>query len=127
MTPAEFLARFPEFDGLDGIAGPGIQAALDEADPHFDVERWGDLYTQGLGNFVAHTLLMRKKRYDALRNAGDTDPPADAISYKAGDTEIKFSEKLILYKVEKSPYVSTEYGQQYLYLRDIVGAGALAV
>ena len=53
MTPSEFKTQFPEFAAE---TDERVQLFIDRAAPHFDVERWGDLYPDGVAYHVAHEL-----------------------------------------------------------------------
>lgn len=121
MTPAEFRLKFPEFDS---VVTDRVQSFIDQALPHLDVERWGDFYAEGIGNLVAHYLaLAAKNQVRTLNN----DPEDDAIMKKAGDSEIRWSEKVAVLQITKSTLLATPYGQQYMTLRKLIGLGGVSV
>ena len=121
MTPAEFRLKFPEFDS---VVTDRLQSVVDQALPHLDVERWGGFYAEGLSNLVAHYLAMAAKNHARTLN---NDPEDDAIVKKAGDTEIKWSEKVAVLQITKSTLMATPYGQQYMTLRKMIGLGGVSV
>lgn len=121
MTPTEFKTQFPEFASETDAR---VQLFIDKAAPHFDVDRWGDLYADGAANFVAHSL--------ALANAQTAQGGAvqamtnDNLTKKVGDVQVA-KDTGLLNKQADNPFYRTLYGQQYLYLRRQVGMGALSV
>lgn len=121
MTPSDFKLAFPEFQSM---ADQDIQFWIDRVAPHFDVERWDDLYEEGVGNLVAHYITVSKQQ---TAKAQANDPNADAVVLKAGDTEVRFSERIKVLQIERSPLVRTDYGQQYAYLSRLVGRGAISI
>lgn len=121
MTPAEFKAIFPSFDGETDAR---VQYAIDSAAPFFDVARWENLYTQGLVNYVAHTLTMTAVAAVVVGGvAGVSDV---ATTKKVGDVSVTKSDAMVE-KLAKNPYLRTVYGQEYYRLSRMVGMGAIAV
>lgn len=121
MTPAEFKTRFPEFAST---ADARVQLFIDDADPLFDVERWGDLYSAGLANLVAHELVMANTQTAAAGSAAKL--AGDTITKKVGDVQVT-KDTMLLNKQADNPYLRTFYGQKYLTYRKLVGMGAVAV
>jgi hypothetical protein len=121
MTPADFIVVYPEFAAVDPVR---IQFFIDRADPHFDVDRWGDFYDEGLGCYVAHSLAVSAAQ---TAQTQANDPDADAIRRKAADSEIAFSEQVKVLQLKGSPFLRTNYGQQYLDLRRMIGIGGVSV
>jgi len=118
MTPTEFKARYPEFAST---ADAVVAAVIADADPFFDVTRWGDFYAQGLAAFTAHELTIAAAA--ALGDASALD--AAAISQKrVGDVSVSYSVTMMQAGVD-DPYQRTRYGQRYASLRDMVGMGAV--
>ena len=94
MTPSEFKSSFPdgEFNALDGAY---VQRFLDKAVSMFNVSLWGDLYSEGLACFVAHSIVLSKDR----------------------------ASRELQVLMAKDTYMRTDYGQRYCELRDMVGLG----
>lgn len=120
MTPSEFKASFPdgEFNSLDTVY---IQKFLDKADPFFDVERWGDFYSEGLANFVAHKIVLSKARAaNALQADGGnvTEEHVGAVG-QSMDSQL-------LNKQADETCLLTGYGREYVRIRRMVGVGGLA-
>lgn len=120
MTPSEFQSQFPdgEFDTLDDSY---IQKFLDLAAPMFNVARWGGLYSEGLANFVAHSIVMSKAR--AAR--GLQVDGGDVTEQHVGPVGESFNGELQVLFV-KDTFMRTDYGQRYCQLRRLAGMGGLA-
>jgi len=56
ITPDDIRFEFPEFSGLSDLQ---IQSVLDRASRQIQIERWGDLFQDGIKTFTAHTLMVR--------------------------------------------------------------------
>lgn len=120
MTPAEFQTAFPQFENVEV---PILQRHIDDADPFFDVSRWGDKYARGFGNFVAHHLELELRKRGV---APGTSSANDATEKQVGSVRIRRSDKLVEMQAQ-NPFLKTEYGQIYWQLAEQVGAGMLAV
>lgn len=118
MSPSEFKTRYPEFVGE---ADPRIQLFIDESIPHLDQDRWGDLYTQGLGLYVAHSLAWE----NAIAGTGSSSVDDDT-SVSVGDVTISKSADVAKSQMDND-LLRTPYGQRFNRLRKMVGAGAVAL
>ncbi len=121
MTPAEFKLQFPEFVA---VADERVQLYITRSDPYFDVARWGDFYTEGVGYWVAHSLTL---------SASPTSTSGTGMGHqntvtgkKVGEVQVNKSVTLVQVGMD-NPYMRTGYGQEFLRLRKMVGIGALAV
>lgn len=114
MTPAEFKVRYPEFASE---TDPRVQMFLDEAIPHLDEARWDDLYVQGLGLYVAHSL--------ALANADVGADIGNDTNVKVGDVSISKDASVVKAQMENE-FMRTTYGQRYWQMARLVGAGGVA-
>lgn len=121
MTPAQFKARFPEFDHE---TSPRIQLFIDEAAAFFDVARWDALYPVGLANLVAHELTLANLQ--TVQAAGAAALGNDDASVRVGDVSVSKDGALLKAQAE-NPYLRTMYGQRYLSYRKLIGIGACAV
>lgn len=121
MTPAEFKARFPEFASE---TDQRVQLFIDDADPLFDQERWGDLYPAGVANLVAHEIVMANAQTVAAGKLSKLS--TDTLTKKVGDVQVG-KDTMLLNKQAENPYLRTLYGQKYLNYRKIVGLGAVSV
>lgn len=121
MTPSEFKTLFPEFSGE---SDQRVQLFIDRAAPHFDVERWGDLYSDGVAYFVAHELALANAQ--TAQGGSVQAMTNDTVSKKVGDVQVT-KDAGLLAKQADNPFFRTMYGQKYLYLRKQAGIGALSV
>lgn len=121
MTPSDFKTLFPEFTTETDAR---VQLFIDRADPHFDIERWDDLYPEGVANFVAHNMALANAQTAQGGSVGAMSN--DNMLKKVGDIQV-MKDTGLLNKQAENPFMRTLYGQQYLYLRRIVGMGASAV
>lgn len=118
MTPTEFKARFaPQFASTDPDR---IQQELDDAVPEFDVARWGDRYTRGIGLLVAHRLAVAG--VDPFFGTGS----GSSTTKEVGSVKLTRSTSFNA-KVSNDDLNLTTYGRQFKALVRSVGAGALAV
>lgn len=121
MTPAEFKVRFPEFASE---TDQRVQLFIDDADPLFDQERWGDLYPAGVANLVAHELALANAQ--TAQGGSVASINTDDLTTKVGDVQVT-KDTMLLNKQAENPYLRTFYGQKYLNYRKIVGLGAVSV
>lgn len=117
MTPAEFAAIFPEFSD---IPMESVQKQIDMAQPYFNAARWGSFLSEGMGNLIAHQLAL------SAQNSSSNGLSSDATKKRVGDVEVMNSDAMLLKKAE-NPYMRTLYGQRYLYLMKLIGAGVIVV
>lgn len=114
MTPTEFKVRYPEFNTE---TDQRVQLFLDEAIPHLDQARWDDLYVQGLGLYVAHSL--------ALANADVGADIGNETNVKVGDVSLSKDSSIVKAQMDNEFYRTT-YGQRYWRMAQMVGAGGIA-
>lgn len=120
MDIAQFRIDFPEFadsavytDGMiafwDGIAAKSV-----------DATRWGDLYSQGVALFVAHNITLQSRSI-----AGGGAGVAGAVASKSvGSVSVSY-DNAIAQLSNAGQWALTIYGQQYLQLARLFGAGAV--
>jgi hypothetical protein len=116
MTPAEFKAIIPALAGEDPAL---ITATIALAAPWFAVDRWGDFYSEGLANWVAHTIVTGKPGYAATL-AGD----GAQTDKQVGSVRVGRSAKLLERQAD-DPFLATGYGRRYRYLAKLAGMGAV--
>jgi len=118
MTPLEFKASLPEFAA---IADDVVQRHLTDADPFFDAPTWDGFYSRGLSRFVAHSIIMELVR-GGWKNL--TQAVADNVTSKSISGAVSWSIDASMLQLQmKDPLLKTLYGQEYVYLRDMVGTG----
>ena len=120
MTPSEFQALFADGD-FDTLDGSYIQKFLTMAVPMFNVSRWGSFYSEGLANYVAHSIVMSKQRATRAMQ-----PDSGNVSEQhVGPVGESFDNELLMRQAEDT-YMRSDYGQRYCELRDLVGLGGVA-
>lgn len=121
MTPSEFKTQFPEFAAETDAR---VQLFIDRAAPYFDVDRWGDLYPDGVAYYVAHELALANAQ--TAQGGSVQAMTNDTLTKEVGDVQVT-KDAGLLAKQADNPFYRTLYGQKYLYLRRQVGIGALSV
>ena len=117
-SPSDVKLRYPEFTSTsDDVVG----MVIGDAFPFFDEERWGSFYLQGYCAFVAHQLTV-----NARAAAGAAAASGPVQTKTVGDVSVTYQGGETL-RATDSYFATTSYGQRYLQLRRLVGAGALAV
>ena len=116
MTLAEFKAWFP---GGQFAAVTEISGYLTRATPHFNVDRWGGWYAEGLANWVAHSIVV--DRAEATQSIDEVDADDGIVDSIGPITSRRSSENVEL--MAKNPYMRTTYGRRYRYLARMVGMG----
>ncbi len=120
MTAAEFKVLFPGF-ALETDAR--VTAVIALAAPYFDVTRWGTFYSDGLGNWVAHRIVVDNA--EAAQSTSLVDA-GDATAETFGRISTTRSPELA--KMEAvDPYMRTTYGRRYRHLCRLVGLGGVVV
>lgn len=113
----EFVA--PEFSGLSDSTK---ETALEMAAQRLDPPTWGRLYEQAAAYLAAHLLKLRDRSQQLSQTGGGT---GGIRSIKTGDLSVSFQGSgSNASTMTEEALGSTEYGQQYLSLRDRLAAGA---
>jgi hypothetical protein len=88
-----------------------------------DVERWGDLYTQGLSLFTAHSIVIAKSNVDTEAAGGSAGLGfADMIITTQSVGGVSYSTNTQLLSYEGAGELNaTTYGRQLVELAKIVG------
>ncbi len=120
MTAAEFKARFPQFTSETDAR---VLAVIALAAPYFDVTRWGAFYTDGLANWVAHTIVVDNSEATQSTSVVDAD---DATTETFGPITTARHTELVM-AAAKDPYLRTTYGRRYAQLRRLAGMGGVMV
>lgn len=130
MTVAEYTIEmfkqdFPEF--ADASFDAKITTALELAPPNFDEAVWGDQLRDGLGHWIAFRVAL--KGQIATYGAGFASAASSSEEKTVGKVSVKRSQSQSTSQ-QKGPlsiYGKNAYGQIYLDLVALVGAGAAAV
>ncbi|MGF6878363.1 DUF4054 domain-containing protein [Paraburkholderia sp. MM5477-R1] len=119
ITVADVRARFR--DASEPFDDDEIEVAIADTRPYFDLERWGGFYQRAACALVMHFLAMGRA---AERTGGK--PSLPATSKKAGEVQIGYAAPTFM-TGDDAWLAATTWGQEYLQLRRIVGAGGLVV
>lgn len=122
MTTAEFLAWFPDgrFDEVDEDV---ISAFLTRATPYFNVTRWGTWYNEGVANWVAHSIIVdRAESAESIDEIDSDDSVADSIGPISSSRH-----PANVAAMARDPFMRTNYGRRYCYLKRLVGMGGAVV
>lgn len=115
MTAAQFLLLFPKFTTTDVAV---ISAYIARLAPEFNVARWDDRYSEGLGCAVAHMITVGQ--------ADGTLLEANDITSEETENRKVARDPVLLLKQTVDWWNRSTYGQRYVFLRDnVVGRGAL--
>ncbi len=123
MTVAEFKAAFPAFADVDSDV---VDRHIAASDPFFDTARWENLLDEGLGNFIAHRIVIERRNQAMGVSSGTGDVVSRSQGTTAGQVSMSRSPELAAMQF-REPFNATEYGRRYLKLRSIMGSGAMAV
>ncbi len=118
VTPVTFKVRFPEFDSVDNSR---IQLFLDDATLILNEDFWDEKYDLGISYLTAHELYLGTQS-----EAGVTEATSSIASQAVDGTSISFNSAVIDTQSE-AYYLSTVYGQKYLWLLRTLGSGAMTV
>lgn len=115
FTVADFHNRFPE---LVGLTDSQVQVIIDDCKLLTPQNRWLDLWTVGIANFVAHEFVIKLNQKN-----GDNNSMFPITSQGAG--RVSMQQKTGDQTTDDDLYYqSTTYGQKYLNLKNIIGMGA---
>lgn len=115
MTAAQFLLLFPAFASTPV---PVITAYILRLAPAFNVSRWDDWYSEGLGCAVAHMITVSNADGDLLE--------ANDITSDETENRKIARDPALLMRQAVDWWNRSTYGQRYVFLRDnMVGRGAL--
>ena len=120
MTASEFKALFPQFTSESDAR---VLIFMGLAAPHFDVTRWGDFYSEGLANWVAHSIVVANAEATASTSVIDADDATTETFSRISTTRSPELAKMSA----TDPFMRTTYGRRYAYLRRMVGLGGVVV
>jgi hypothetical protein len=124
MNASDVKAILPEFALVDDVL---LQRHITDADSFFEPSVWGGFYAKGLSNFVAHSLVMEEVR-KGRRSIAEARTEAAGVISKSISGAVSWSiDSSVLQLQMKDPIYKTTYGQEYAYLRDLVGMGGVVV
>ncbi|KVU85086.1 hypothetical protein WK75_27485 [Burkholderia ubonensis] len=117
IAVADVRARFKTASApFDDAA---VELAIEDTRPYFDRARWGGFYQRAACGLVMHFLVMAR----AAERAGGK-PMLTATSKKAGEVQVGYAAPASM-TGDDAWLAATMWGQEYMRLRRIVGAGGL--
>lgn len=120
MNASDVKAILPELVLVDDNV---VQRHITAADPFFEPSVWGGFYAAGLANFVAHHLVMEQVRKN---RSSIVQAQTDGVTSKSISGAVSWSiDASVLQLQMKDTIYKTTYGQEYAYLRDLVGMGGV--
>lgn len=122
MDISAFRANFPEFTSVVDYPDSLLNFWAVVAEGLVDDERWGTLRENARGLALAHHVALAKQ--SAISGAGGAVPGIDSgnVTQKSvGDVSISYAPNNAS---SGGQFGKTTYGQQYLALTQIFGAGA---
>ena len=120
MISAEgFRESFPAFASEDDYPDARIAFWLKLAQKRLNKARWGDFYEEGIYLFIAHNLTL-ERNVDGGGSVGTVSSESQSI----GDMSFSVSYDTSI-NSNAGQMAATIYGQQYLDLVRIVGAGGI--
>ena len=120
LTAADFKIRYPEFDS---VADATVEMFIADAEQELSEECWGDLYERGVFALAAHFLYLDQQRQAAGSGGGIVAP---AQSRSIGDVSWSFALNTVDSNGDQY-YGSTQYGQEFMRLSDLVSPGMTVV
>jgi hypothetical protein len=119
LTVATFRAAFPAYTQATH-ADARVQFWLDMAVKLMKAERWGDLFDNGQGLFVAHHLTL--ERQASATSGGNEGAPGLVSGKTVGSVSKSYSQQDVTF-ARAGNYNLTVHGREYFQLARMIGAG----
>lgn len=124
MDVAQFRLDFPEFADdavytdhmVNFWAGIGVEL--------IDLDRWGNLFTQGQSLFVAHNLVIQRRNMSGAASGGSGMSFGVVSSKSVGSVSVSYDNSLVVMP-NAGQWALTVYGLQYLQLARMIGVGGV--
>jgi Protein of unknown function (DUF4054) len=126
LTVAQFRLDFPEFANTTTYTDSMIQFWLTLAASLINAAAWGALATQGQELITAHYLVGAVKNQLAAAGGGMPGQVGVVSSKSAGPVSGSYNTELGALE-GGGDWNTTSYGQQYLKLARLMGAGVVSV
>lgn len=120
-----FRGVFAEFSNQTSYPSSQVQFWLTTATAQLDAGRWGALLDQGLYLFTAHNLSLQAKQIKTAAMGGVPGQASGPLSNKSVDKVSMAFDTNSAAEKDGGHWNMTLYGQQYLRLAKMVGAGPL--
>lgn len=120
MDVATFRADFPQFADVTTYPDASVNFWLGLAVQLLPSDRWGDLLSQGIELYAAHNLTLATRA--ATVGGGLYSGPASSKS--VDKVSVSYDTKFGL-EPDAGVWALTPYGNQFLYLMRLIGAGGI--
>lgn len=127
LTSESFRAAYPEFKDSGAYPLAQIDLLIVLSGKMMNAERWGDLLDHGAGLFVAHSLALSAR---AAKDAEFGKIPGQAsgiVTNKSVDKVSVGYDSSSVAEEGAGAWNLTTYGQQYIRLARLLGAGPVQV
>lgn len=124
-TVQSFRNDFPEFINSQTYPDASINFWLTLGTSLLNSCVWGDMLNHGLELFTAHHMTMQQQNYAAAANGAAPGQNTGIVSGKTVD-KVSITYDTTAGVLENAGhYALTSYGQQFIYLTRLLGAGGL--
>jgi hypothetical protein len=125
FTPSEFRKQHPEFSdpALYSDAVLGFWSGL--AGTFLQEDRWGALRDYGISLFVGHHLVIARRNEDAAAAGGTPGEVKGPLTSRSVDSVSNSWNSGAASEEDAGFWNSTSYGQRYIRLARMVGAGGI--
>lgn len=127
VTASSFRLAFPEFANTSAYPDPRVDFWLSLSVNMFNVDRWGAMLDHGMMLLVAHNLALGAR---SLKDAEFGKTPGQAsgpVNNKSVDKVSIGYDTTSATEENAGAYNLTIYGQQYIRLARLIGAGPVQV
>lgn len=126
-TANAFRRSFPEFGENTTYTDPVIDFWLGVADKLLNAARWNDLIEAGKFLFCAHNLVLSRQAEAAAANGAVPGQASGPVSQKSVDKVSVSYDTAAALEPEAGHWNLTTYGQRFIHLARLLGAGGLQV
>lgn len=127
VSVADFRSSFPEFSDVADYPDTNIQYWLDFEKLMFNEARWGDLMPKGVMLFAAHNLSLQRGRIQAAASGRAPGAATGVLSSKSVSKVSASYDVGVAAEEGAGVYNLTVYGQQYIHLARLIGAGPVQI
>lgn len=124
MDVAQFREDFPEFASVTDYPTAQVNFWAGIASKLVDLDRWGDLYDQGISLFVAHNLVLQRRNIAGAASGGSGGLVGSVSSKSVGAVSVSYDVNAVM-ESGAGQWNLTSYGLQYIQLARMIGAGGV--
>lgn len=125
ITSSDVRTRYPEFESSTVYPDARIDMYIGDAVADLNEQAWSTHYDRGLLALTAHFLSMGQKQ---LSGDGLAPSASNVTARSIGDVSVSFGgAAMAATDVLMNGYMATIYGQEFMRLVYLYGAGALTI